>query len=129
MLRDLIEQLSPWSHDQENNEGAHPEASMANRSGVRYRVHRNGRLRILKSPRGILGLSEKNPGRLMADILVRNLSQSGIGFISPEQLYPTELIEISIHHHLIQARVVRCRYLEAQGFEAGAVIQSVRSTE
>jgi|694.fasta_scaffold00235_48 hypothetical protein len=97
------------------------------RTNARRPVLRQADLQVVSSPPGLASLAESRPSRSSAASLIKDLSRSGVGFYFHEQLFPSEQVTIKLHNHLIQAVVVRCRYLGHRCFEIGAVVHSVHA--
>lgn len=55
-------------------------------------------------------------------VYIRDLSRSGIGFISPVQLFPRQRVSVQLlgNRHLVLENV-RCRRLAPQSYECGAM--------
>ena len=58
-------------------------------------------------------------------VLIKDLSRSGLGLLSHEQLWPGERFWVSLHGRRLHVRVVRCRKLANACFEVGGVVLSL----
>lgn len=62
-----------------------------------------------------------------AQVLVKDLSRSGIAILHHQQMYPAERFSMELHHRKLHATVVRCRKRGDSCFEIGARIDSVEA--
>lgn len=60
-----------------------------------------------------------------AKVLTKDLSRSGLGILTHEQLWPGETFWIALHGRRLHVRVVRCRKLADACFEVGGNVLSV----
>ncbi len=63
--------------------------------------------------------------RRLARVLIKDMSRSGLGILSHEQLWPGETFWIELRDRRLHIRVVRCRKIAHQCFEVGGVVLSV----
>lgn len=61
----------------------------------------------------------------LAKVLIKDLSRSGVGLLSHEQLWPGETFRVQLHGRQLLVRVVRCRKLADACFEVGGVVVSI----
>ncbi len=64
---------------------------------------------------------------LQASVLMKDMSRSGIGLLSHEQLWPGETCWIELMQRQLHVQVVRCRKLGPKCFEVGGIITSIVS--
>lgn len=60
-----------------------------------------------------------------AKVLIKDLSRSGLGLLSHEQLWPGETFFIGLQGRRLHVRVVRCRKLAQACFEVGGVVLTI----
>ncbi len=60
-----------------------------------------------------------------AKVLIKDLSRSGLGLLSHEQLWPGETFWVELHGRRLHVRVVRCRKLAHACFEVGGIVMSL----
>lgn len=63
----------------------------------------------------------------LAKVLIKDLSRSGVGILSHQQLWPGETFWVTLLGRRLHVRVVRCRRLADACFEIGGVVTSVES--
>ena len=61
----------------------------------------------------------------LAKVLIKDMSRSGLGILSHEQLWPGETFWIELRDRRLHIRVVRCRKIADRCFEVGGVVMSV----
>lgn len=60
-----------------------------------------------------------------AKVLIKDLSRSGLGLLSHEQLWPGETFFVNLHGRHLHVRVVRCRKLADACFEVGGIVLTI----
>ncbi len=93
------------------------------RSNARLRVRTQATLTFVKQP----PFAKRSDPKV--EILIKDLSRSGIGILSHLQMWPSEEFSVELHGRLIEARVVRCKKLGERCYEVGAVVNSVATIE
>lgn len=58
----------------------------------------------------------------LAKVLIKDLSRSGIGLLSHEQMWPGETFWVGLHGRNLHVRVVRCRKLTDACYEIGGLV-------
>lgn len=61
----------------------------------------------------------------LAQVLIKDLSRSGLGLLTHEQLWPGETFWVGLHGRRLHVRVVRCRKLADACFEVGGIVLSL----
>lgn len=60
-----------------------------------------------------------------AKVFIKDLSRSGLGLLSHEQLWPCETFFVVLQGRRLNVRVVRCRKLAQACFEVGGVVLTI----
>ena len=58
----------------------------------------------------------------LAKVLIKDMSRSGLGILSHEQLWPGETFWVELRDRRLHIRVVRCRKIATQCFEVGGLV-------
>lgn len=119
LLPPLQVQLPPSLSGFFTESGYTPTTFAEHRTNARLRVRSEAVLTSLYAPPFV-----KRAGQALR-ILVKDMSRSGIGILTPHQLWPTERFGVELYSRWIEAEVVRCRKLGDKCFEVGARIRSV----
>ena len=85
-----------------------------------------GRLAGVRNPQALRQMIEQLPDRAAAGTLIKDLSQSGVGLLYHEQLFPGEEIELELSQHVVRATVSRCRFLGPSCYEIGARVEGLQ---
>ncbi len=93
------------------------------RSNARLRVRTRATLIFIKQP------SFVRRSCVTAEILIKDLSRSGVGILTHLQMWPSEEFSVELYGRLIEARVVRCKKLGELCYEVGAKVSAVTSIE
>lgn len=94
-----------------------------NRTTARLKIRCEAVLHLTVTP-AFLARSE-----LDFQVLVKDMSKTGIGILCHRQLYPTESFCIELMGRQIHAAVVRCRKLGESCYEVGARISTVATED
>lgn len=93
-----------------------------NRSNARLRIREEATITTIFAPVFVKRTSHSS------QVLVKDLSRTGLSILSPYQMWPSETFSIELHNRKLTARVVRCRKLGDACFESGAVLVTIEST-
>lgn len=107
--------------------GLMPSGPFEDRSSIRTKIRREIVVLLESSPLGLANRAFFRERRHL--FLLKDLSRRGIGFLSPEQLFPLEKFIIALDDRVIQLTVVRCRRLGQQCYEVGCLASVRRSVE
>lgn len=101
--------------------GYAPSYYQENRSNARLRVRQEATITTIFAPIFVKRTSNAS------QVLVKDLSRTGLSILSPYQMWPSETFSIELHGRRLTAKVVRCRKLGEACFESGAMLVTVES--
>lgn len=61
--------------------------------------------------------------------ILRDISQSGMSFLSRQQYYPDQILKLTLPVAIAKVRVARCRFIDSDCFEIGVRTLEYSSTE
>lgn len=61
------------------------------------------------------------------EILIKDLSRSGIGFLYHRELYPTQRIKVHFQGRVIESTIVRCRRVGELCYEIGGRVSETKT--
>lgn len=61
--------------------------------------------------------------------ILRDISQSGMSFLSKQQYYPDQILKLILPIAIAKVRVARCRFVDSDCYEIGVRTMEYESTE
>lgn len=102
-----------------------PTTAAEYRGNARLRVRSKAVLNVTSVPPTLRAI--QIPEFVSGEILIKDLSRSGIGFLYHRELYPTQGIKVHFQGRVIEAAIVRCRRVDAFCFEIGGRVSGTKT--
>ncbi len=100
-----------------------PSSSNDSRRFQRLRIRCRAAIRIESSPKGV-ERSERD-----SEVLIQDISQSGIGFLWHEAMHAGEIVFLRFQGRQVRAEIVRCKEIGPRCFECGASMLFFKNLE